>query len=107
VQNHSASLFAGSIPPQVPLEAAGLVRERYGATTVIAFGSLAEGTHFSERSDIDLAAAGLRPGAQYAALGRLLTLSPDFEFDLVDLDACAAELPAHTSRSTIVDSHCR
>jgi hypothetical protein len=33
-------------------------------------------------------------GDQYAALDRLLTLSPDFEFDLVDLDACAAELRA-------------
>jgi len=75
-------------------EAAALLRERYGATTVVVFGSLAEGTHFSDRSDIDLAAAGLRPGDQYAALGRLLTLSPDFEFDLVDLDACAAELRA-------------
>jgi len=75
-------------------EAAGLLRDRYGATTVIAFGSLAEGTHFSERSDIDLAAAGLRLGDHYAALGRLLTLSPDFQFDLVDLDTCAAELRA-------------
>lgn len=75
-------------------EATGLLRERYGATTVVAFGSLVEGTHFSDRSDIDLAATGLRPGDQYAALGRLLTLSPDFEFDLVDLDACAAGLRA-------------
>lgn len=74
-----------------------LLRERYAATTVVAFGSLAEGTHFSDRSDIDLAATGLRPGDQYAALGRLLTLSPDIEFDLVDLvdlDACASELRA-------------
>ena len=43
-----------------------LLRDRYGATTVVAFGSLAEGTHFSDRSDIDL----------------------------VDLDACAAGLRA-------------
>jgi len=35
-------------------------------------------------------------GDQYAALGRLLTLSPDFELDLVDLDDCAAELRAAT-----------
>jgi len=101
VQNHSASLFAGSIPPQVPLEAAGLVRERYGATTVIAFGSLAEGTHFSERSDIDLAAAGLRPGDHYAALGRLLALSPDFEFDLVDLDHCPQGLRRAVEQSAV------
>lgn len=72
----------------VAREAAALLRERYGATRVLAFGSLAEGTHFTERSDIDLAAAGLRPQDHYAALGRLLMLSPDFEFDLVDLGAC-------------------
>ena len=39
------------------------------------------------RSDIDLAASGLG-AAYFAALGSLLSLSPDFEFDLVDLDAC-------------------
>jgi len=82
-------------------EAAGLLRERYGATTVIAFGSLAEGTHVSDRSDIDLAAAGLGPGDQYAALGRLLTLSPDFEFDLVDLDHCPQGLRRAVEQSAV------
>jgi uncharacterized protein len=69
-------------------EAAHFLRSRYGATRVLAFGSLVEGTHFGERSDIDLAVQGLRPSDHFAALGRLLTLSPDFEFDLVDLGAC-------------------
>ncbi len=73
---------------KVAEEAACLLRERYGATRVVVFGSLAEGAHFTERSDIDLAAAGLRPEEHLAALGRLLMLSPDFEFDLVDLAAC-------------------
>lgn len=72
----------------VAREAAALLRSRYGATQVLAFGSLAEGRHFSERSDIDLAAEGLRPSDHFAALGRLLTLSPNFELDLVDLGAC-------------------
>lgn len=31
-------------------------------------------------------------GDHYAALGRLLALSPDFQLDLVDLDTCPAEL---------------
>jgi len=78
----------------VAREAADLLRARYGATRVLAFGSLAEGTHFSARSDIDLAAEGLRPSDHFAALGRLLTLSPDFEFDLVDLGACPRGLSA-------------
>jgi len=75
-------------------EAADLLHSGYGATRVLAFGSLVEGTHFSERSDIDLAAEGLRPSDHFAALGRLLTLSRDFEFDLVDLGACPPGLRA-------------
>jgi len=37
-------------------EDAGLLRSRRGATRARALGALAEGTHFSARSDIDLAA---------------------------------------------------
>ena len=78
----------------VAREAAELLRSRYGATRVLLFGSLAEGTHFSERSGIDLAAEGLLPSEHFAALGRLLCLSRDFEFDLVDLSACPPGLRA-------------
>ena len=76
----------------VAREAADLLRARYGATRVIVFGSLADGAHFSAHSYIDLAARGLAPSDHYTALGRLSALSPDFEFDLVDLDTCPAEL---------------
>ena len=74
---------------RVARDAAELLRSRYGATSVLVFGSLAEGDHFTPHSDIDLAVRGIRPGDHYIALGRLLSLSPDFEFDLVDLDSCA------------------
>ena len=66
-------------------EAAEVLRTRYGATEVILFGSLAEDEAYGMRSDIDLAARGLGR-VHFAALGRLLALSP--EFDLVDLDSC-------------------
>jgi predicted nucleotidyltransferase len=72
----------------VAREAAELLRARFGATGVWVFGSLAEGDHFSEHSDIDLAATGLAPALHMEALGRLLRLSPAFSFDLVDLDRC-------------------
>ena len=78
----------------VAREAAELLRSRYGARRVLVFGSLPEGTHFGEHSDIDLAVEGIDPGEHYAALGRLLGLSPDFEFDLVDLGACPPHLRA-------------
>jgi predicted nucleotidyltransferase len=38
---------------------------------VLVVGSLLEGTHFGERSDIDLAVDGLLPSDHFAALERL------------------------------------
>lgn len=72
----------------VTRQAAEALRSEFGAASVWVFGSLAEGDHFTERSDIDMAATGLTPAIHIEALGRLLRLSPDFEFDLVDLDRC-------------------
>lgn len=69
-------------------QAAELLRVQFGATGVRVFGSLVGGHHFTEHSDIDMAAAGLTPATHIEALGRLLRLSPQFEFDLVDLDTC-------------------
>ena len=72
----------------VARQAAQALRSQFGVTGVWVFGSLVEGDHFTERSDIDMAATGLTPASHLEALGRLLRLSPDFEFDLVDLDHC-------------------
>ena len=46
---------------QVAREAAQVLRARFGVTGVWVFGSLPEGDHFTERSDIDMAATGLTP----------------------------------------------
>ena len=82
-------------------EAAGLLRARFGASGVRVFGSLADGEHFTERSDIDMAAGGLTPTTHLEALGALLGLSPEFEFDLVDLDSCPPGLRAAVERSGV------
>ena len=76
----------------VSRQAAQVLRSQFSVAGVWAFGSLVEDDHFTERSDIDLAATGLTPSVHMEALGRLLRLSPEFEFDLVDLDHCPAEL---------------
>ncbi len=65
------------------------------------FGSLVEGDHFTERSDVDMAATGLTPAAHLEALGRLLRLSPDFEFDLIDLDHCPEGLRQAVEQSGV------
>ena len=82
-------------------EAAAVLREQFGATDVRVFGSLAEGDHFSERSDIDMAAGGLTPVTHIEALGRLLRLSPEFEFDLVDLDRCPPRVRRSVEQSGV------
>ena len=69
-------------------QAANVLRSQYGVAGVWVFGSLVVGDHFTERSDIDMAAIGFTPALHMEALGRLLRLSPDFEFDLVDLERC-------------------
>ncbi len=76
----------------VSRQAAQVLRSQFGVAGVWAFGSLVDGDHFTERSDIDLAATGLTPSTHIEALGKLLGLSRDFEFDLVDLDHCPEEL---------------
>lgn len=76
----------------VSRQAAQILRSQFDVTSVWAFGSLVEGDHFTERSDIDMAATGLTPSAHIEALGRLLGLSAEFEFNLVDLDHCPEEL---------------
>ena len=85
----------------VSRQAAQVLRSQFGVTSVWVFGSLVEGDHFTERSDIDLAATGLTPALHVEALGRLLRLSPDFEFDLVDLDRCPEGLRTAVEHSGV------
>ena len=68
--------------------AARLLRERFGAVRVVAFGSLAHRAWFGPWSDIDLAAWGLPPDRFYRAVAAVTGLSPDFEVDLVDPEGC-------------------
>lgn len=72
--------------------AAHLLREEFGATQVIVFGSLAHGAWFHERSDIDLAAAGIPAEAFWRAGAVLDRLDAAFAFDLVALEAAPLSL---------------
>lgn len=72
-------------------EVAAILRLRFGAEEVIAFGSLAHGGRFSERSDVDLAVSGIRPGSFFRAWA-VAGASCPFELDLVDLADCSPTL---------------
>ena len=69
-------------------EAAALLRERFHATRVVVFGSLAHSGCFTPWSDVDVAAWGLYPRDTLRALGEVMDLSVDIRVNLVDTAAC-------------------
>jgi predicted nucleotidyltransferase len=64
---------------------AEVLRMRFGATRVVAFGSLVGGP-YHERSDIDLAVAGVTPAEFFRASAAAERLAIGFEVDLVALE---------------------
>ena len=80
---------------------ASILRECFGASAVLVFGSLAGGEWFAETSDIDLAAAGMRAEDYFTAVAAMQGLSSEFEVDLVDLDRCPSGLRESVLREGI------
>lgn len=72
-------------------KAAKLLKNEFGATKVILFGSLARRVGFTLWSDIDLAASGIAPERFYAASAAIERATIGFQIDLIDLETC---LPA-------------
>ncbi len=73
---------------EVARAAARLLRERFAATRVAAFGSLAKRACFTPWSDVDLAVWGIPPEQFYRAVAAVTGLTPSFEVDLVDAESC-------------------
>jgi len=73
-------------------QAARLLQEEFGATRVVAFGSLAHGAWFGPRSDIDLAVEGIPPEAFWRAWCALDRLAPAVEIDLVAIESAPERL---------------
>ncbi|WP_062284677.1 nucleotidyltransferase family protein [Neomoorella mulderi] len=72
---------------QVAVIAAAILKMRYGAPKVVAFGSLVDRSRFTRWSDVDLAAWGIPDDRFYAAVGAVTGLSEKFRVDLVDPEA--------------------
>jgi predicted nucleotidyltransferase len=77
---------------RVAQAAAELLREQFGATRVVAFGSLAHRDGFTPWSDIDLAAWGIASGEFYRAVAAVSGSSPEFKIDLVAPEDCPPKL---------------
>jgi len=72
--------------------AAALLREQFGATRVVVFGSLVHKECFTPWSDVDVAAWGVRPADTFRATGAVMDIDPEIEVNLVDVQACASSL---------------
>ena len=86
---------------QVARRAADVLREQYGATKVVVFGSLRHPFLFHKRSDIDLAAWGIHERDYYRAVGTLLGLDVKFEVDLIEAEFARPALEALIEREGI------
>ncbi|HMN27319.1 MAG TPA: nucleotidyltransferase domain-containing protein [Caldilineaceae bacterium] len=78
--------------------AADCLKQEFGVSKVLVFGSLVNPARFHSRSDIDLVVWGLAERDYYRAVGRLQGIDPEFEVDLLrsqDAPVWLAELIAH------------
>jgi uncharacterized protein len=75
---------AWAIAPQL----VALLKQQFGATRVVVFGSLTHRDCYTHWSDIDLAAWGIPPEQFYRAIAALNKLSPDINVDLIDPQRC-------------------
>lgn len=64
---------------------AELLKEQFGASRVVLFGSLLNYEKMNWRSDIDLAVWGLPEKDYFQAVSRLLDVDPEFSIDLVEI----------------------
>ncbi len=74
---------------RVARQAARALRDEFGASRVLLFGSAGA---FRENSDVDLAVEGLPAERFYAAVAFVTGLSEIIKVDLVDLDQCSQAL---------------
>jgi len=81
--------------------AAGILKDEFGVSRVVVFGSLVHAELFHLRSDIDLGVWDIQD--YFRAVSRLMDLDPEFEFDLVPVeDARPGILAALTKEGVVV-----
>ncbi len=83
-------------------KAAKILYQEYKAQKVVVFGSLRNIELFSEWSDVDIAVLGIKPELYYKAVASVISLSPIFKIDVVDLDDCQESLKKAIIKEGIV-----
>ncbi len=73
---------------------AARLKAEFGATRVVAFGSLTGSSTFHDRSDLDIAAWGVPLRDYLDALGMLMDVASTFEVDFVRVEEASPSLRA-------------
>jgi predicted nucleotidyltransferase len=87
---------------QVARQAAAILKDQFGVTEVIVFGSLARGDLFHAHSDVDLAVSGLAEHQYYCAAGYMLSIDSTIPIDLIRLEDVSATFRTVLEKEGIV-----
>ncbi len=77
---------------EVAQKAAALLKERFGASRVVVFGSLLRPEVFDERSDVDLAAWGVADDKYIRAVAAVTALDREISVDLVQMEQARSSI---------------
>jgi predicted nucleotidyltransferase len=75
---------------KVAQQAARILKNDFGATRVVLFGSLLHADLFHSRSDIDLAVLDVQK--LYSAVSRIMDIDPEFHIDLIPIEDTSLDL---------------
>ena len=73
---------------RIAIKASEILYKKYQAKEVIIFGSLTDFSRFNRWSDIDIAVSGIPSDLYLKAVAEVISLSPDFKIDLLDIEDC-------------------
>lgn len=102
-QQRQQTLFARHARAwQVALTGAAMLKERFGATRVVVYGSVLRPAKFHERSDVDLAVWGLNERLYLRAVSSLLDIDPEISVDLIEAEFARPALLAVIEEEGVV-----
>ena len=78
-----------------------LIKE-YHVKKIILIGSLIDKDSFGVHSDIDLCVEGLPDSLYFKAVGELLSMSEDFEIDIIPLEDATPEMKTQAEKGKVL-----
>jgi predicted nucleotidyltransferase len=79
-----------------------MISRKHAPVRIYLWGSLVNGSHFSERSDIDIALEGVTDAGELSALRRAAETMTEFPLDIVTIEHVHPSYAEHIRRRGIV-----